>query len=68
MKKVLKPVCKISSVYIDDIIVSDNWSKHLVDLKSVLCCLKEAGLVVKLRKCVFGKIELSWSSSGGCKS
>ncbi len=45
MERVLKPVNKMSSVYIDYIAVySKSWDEHMCDLRDVLCCLQEAGL------------------------
>ena len=41
--------------YLDDIIVhSSNWKEHMQHLEIVFNRLREAGLTVKERKCVFG--------------
>ena len=68
MERVLKSVREVSGVYIDDIVVfSRNWEAHLADLRRVLVCLREAGLVVTLRKCTFGKSRLRYLGHlGGC--
>jgi len=44
-----------SKAYIDDVVIfSDTWDQHLKDLRATLERLKEAGLTVKRRKCVWG--------------
>src|SRR6266545_3653657 len=44
-------------VYLDDILVcSDTFEEHLVHLRKVFDKLREANLVIKLKKCKFGKI------------
>jgi RNase H-like domain found in reverse transcriptase/Reverse transcriptase (RNA-dependent DNA polymerase) len=48
-------------VYIDDMLVaSKNQEQHYEDLKLVLECLKQHGLVMNGEKCVFGVPELEY--------
>ncbi len=46
-------ICKdIAGNYIGDVLVySKTWEEHLVALRRVLTCLREAGFTVKHRKC-----------------
>jgi len=42
-------------VYLDDILVcSDTFEEHLAHLRKVFIKLREANLVIKLKKCKFG--------------
>ena len=46
-------------VYIDDIVVhSDDWDTHLLRLRRLFLALREAGLVVNLRKSEFAKAKV----------
>ena len=48
-------------VYLDDIIIySDTWNEHLDRIRNLFQNLKEAGLVVNLGKCEFGKGEVTY--------
>ncbi len=61
VEDVLRPCQDVIGVYIDDVLVySDKWTEHLEALDRVLCCLKEAGLKVKLKKCSFGRCKLRY--------
>jgi len=43
-----------ASAYIDDVVIySNTWDEHLDHLEEVLHILQEAGLTIKLRKCIF---------------
>ncbi len=56
VEEVLRPVNSFSRIYIDDVVVfSDSWERHLEDVRRVINCLGEAGLVIKRRKCEFGR-------------
>jgi len=45
---------KFAYAYIDDIIIfSSNFATHLIHVKTVLLCLRKAGLFTKLEKCEF---------------
>ena len=48
--------------YIDDLlcITSGDWQDHLVKLKEVFQCLRDAGLKVNANKSFFGKSELEY--------
>ncbi|CAB4435127.1 unnamed protein product [Rhizophagus irregularis] len=62
MDKVLKEYLNdFVIVYIDDIMIySENFEDHLRHIKLVLEKLKEASLILKLKKCVFGKTEIEF--------
>src|SRR6266540_358410 len=48
-------------VYLDDIIIySKTWKGHLNHLRIVFEALREAGLMVKVKKCDFAKKELKF--------
>ena len=48
-------------VYIDNILVaSRDRQEHLLHLQEVLCRLQEAGLVLNLAKCTFGKSSVEF--------
>lgn len=50
-----------AAAYIDDVVVASNsWEEHLQHLKTVLERIREAGLTLKLSKCVFRKAEISF--------
>ncbi|GET52748.1 hypothetical protein PTSG_12973 [Rhizophagus irregularis DAOM 181602=DAOM 197198] len=62
MDKVLKEYLNnFVIVYIDDIMIySENFEDHLRHIKLVLEKLKEASLILKLKKCIFGKTEIEF--------
>ncbi len=61
LENVLRPVSDVCSNYIDDVIVfSRSWEEHLKDLVRVIQCLGKAGLVVKRKKCEFGRKFMSY--------
>src|SRR6266498_4459181 len=48
-------------VYLDDILVySDTFEEHLVYLRKVFIKLREANLVIKLKKCKFGQRKIKF--------
>ena len=48
-------------VYVDDIVLySSAWSAHMGQLRALLAALAEAGLVINLRKCSFGKATVDY--------
>ncbi|GFR85827.1 Pol polyprotein [Elysia marginata] len=48
-------------VYLDDILVtSSSEQEHLKDIRSVCSRLQDAGLVIKLEKCLFGQKSLEF--------
>ena len=48
-------------VYLDDILVcSDTFKEHLVHLRKVFDKLREANLVIKLKKCKFGQRKIKF--------
>ena len=48
-------------IYLDDILIaSSSAAQHTKDLQQVCSRLKEAGLVVRLEKCVFGVAEIEF--------
>ncbi|XP_068212700.1 uncharacterized protein [Palaemon carinicauda] len=56
-------ICGLDGVeiYIDDLVVhSDDWETHVRRLKWVFEVLLDAGLVVNLKKCEFGKAKVSY--------
>lgn len=47
--------------YIDDVVVfSGSWQEHLAHLRGLFVKLQEAGLVVNLPKCEFGKAQVAY--------
>lgn len=52
---------KFALVYLDDILIwSDNWEQHKRHVRHVLELLRKEKLVVNLKKCNFGKKELTF--------
>ena len=46
-------------VYIDDVVVfSDDWETHVQLIRVLFCTLRDAGLVINLTKCDFGRAEV----------
>jgi RNase H-like domain found in reverse transcriptase len=44
----------------DKIIFSDNWCDHMLHIRQVLECLRNAGLTLNLSKCQFAQPELEY--------
>ena len=60
MDRVLRGCEEYADAYIDDVgVYSRSWEEHLLHLREVLQRLKDAGLTVKLKKCQFGRGEVS---------
>ncbi len=58
---VLASVSDCSGCYIDDVLIyTRTWEEHLSVLRKILNCIRDAGLTVKMRKCVFGKRRLRY--------
>ncbi|XP_068213380.1 uncharacterized protein [Palaemon carinicauda] len=52
---------KGTEIYIDDLVVhSNDWQTHIVRLRKVFEALRDAGLVVNLGKCEFGKAKVCY--------
>ncbi|XP_066983829.1 uncharacterized protein [Macrobrachium rosenbergii] len=48
-----------TEIYIDDLVVySNHWRTHMLRLRKVFEALRDAGLVVNLTKCEFGKAKV----------
>ena len=48
-------------VYIDDVVVfSDDWETHVHLIRELFCALRDAGLVINLAKCDFGRAEVTY--------
>ena len=48
-------------VYIDDVVVfSDDWETHVHLISELFCALRDAGLVINLAKCDFGRAEVTY--------
>src|SRR6266545_7454759 len=48
-------------VYLDDILVcSDTFEEHLAHIRKVFIKLREANLVIKLKKCKFGQRKIKF--------
>ncbi|OBZ81557.1 Transposon Tf2-9 polyprotein, partial [Choanephora cucurbitarum] len=62
MNKVLADcIDKFALVYLDDILIfSDNWEDHKKHVRHVIELLKKEKLVANLKKCEFGKRELTF--------
>ena len=55
MDAVLRGLQDFSVAYIDDLAIFSNaWEEHLQHVRTVLQCLREAGLTAKPQKCQFG--------------
>lgn len=60
MDRILHGCQDYADAYIDDVgIFSLRWEDHLAHLRDVFERLKRAGLTVKLKKCQFGRSEVS---------
>ncbi|CAM4526933.1 unnamed protein product [Caretta caretta] len=47
--------------YLDDVaIFSDSWAEHLEYLQKVFECIREAGLIVKAKKCQIGQNRVTY--------
>ena len=58
MDKVLRGTEKFTGVYLDDILIhSQSWTDHLEHVREVLHRLSQAGLTLKLTKCIYGTAE-----------
>ena len=52
MQLVLTPLRDISDSYVDDTSVfSDDWTSHMVDLRTFLLAIIDANLTLNLNKC-----------------
>ena len=61
MDKILCGIGESTSVYIDEILIhSQSWIKHLDQSVEVHERLSQAGLILKLTKCVFGTDECEY--------
>ena len=61
MEILLHPHSLYANAFIDDSIVfSKSWGQHLVHLDNVLKSFEEAGLTLKLSKCVFAKQKINF--------
>lgn len=54
-------VTEFAAIYVDDLLIhSDSIDEHLHHLNTIFKKMKEAGLTVKLRKCMFFREEVSF--------
>ena len=52
---------KLALMYFDDILVhARNWDELMVKLEQILIMLKEAGLMLNLKKCKFGLDQVDY--------
>lgn len=51
------PFCE---AYLDDHFCSELWAEHVEHLRTVFCCLKEAGLSVNLPNCEYGQVTVTY--------
>ena len=59
--KLLEGLEEFASAYMDDIIIfSTAWNAHLHQLSSVLDCIQQMGLTVKIKKCQFAMAECGY--------
>jgi len=57
----LAPHTEYAGAYIDDTIVhSSTWKRHLHHLEAVFTSFSDAGMTLKLSKCVFGKDKVKF--------
>ena len=47
-------------VYIDVVVFSDDWETHVRLIRELFCALRDAGLVINLAKCDFGRAEVTY--------
>jgi len=60
----LKGLEYCSGAYLDDIIIfSNTWEEHLKHLQLVFNRVREAGLTLNLKKCVFATGEVDYSGN-----
>ena len=45
-------------MYNDDVVFSDDWETHVHLIRKLFCTLRDAGLVINLTKCDFGRAEV----------
>lgn len=71
MDEVLRETESFAGIYLDYIIVYNNtWEDHLTNISVILERLEEAGLTLKLSKCIFATNEctyLGYRIGGGVK-
>ena len=61
MDRVLNVLEQVSSCYIDDIVVhSKVWSDHIRQVRNVMSRLRQFGLTVNAKKCVWGVAETEY--------
>jgi hypothetical protein len=61
MDTLLEPHKAYARAFIDDApIFSDEWEEHLVHLRKVFTSVREAGITLKLSKCVFGQRQINF--------
>jgi len=72
MQLVLTPLRDISDSYVDDTSVfSDDWTSHMVDLRTFLLAMIDANLTLNLNKCRFARPQVSFVGhmiGSGCHS
>jgi len=62
MQLVLTPLRDISDSYVDDTSVfSDDWTSHMVDLRTFLLAIIDVSLTLNLNKCRFARPQLQMS-------
>ena len=62
MEKVLVSCKNVSAVYIDDIIFSSCWDKHIKHVRKVLSALRVTGLTAKPSECQWDRRHLDYLS------
>ncbi len=60
MDKILRPHTAYAAAYLDDIIYSQDWQRHMVHLREVLRALRGAGLTANPKKCAIGRVEVRY--------
>jgi hypothetical protein len=61
IQEILKPIQAFSTSYVDDMaVMSDEWHGHLNHIAQFLEVVKRAGLTLSLKKCEFGKHQVTY--------
>ena len=61
MDRVLNGLEQVSSCYINDIVVhSKVWSDHIRQVRNVMSRLRQFGLTINAKKCVWGVAEIEY--------
>ncbi len=61
MDRILRPHVAYAAAYLDYIIIySQDWQRHMVNLRAVLRALRGTGLTTNPKKCAVGRVEVRY--------